>query len=363
MANSVEFNLPGSSFEEVRKIVHAYSSFATKVGLDEVAKVSGINSTIISKSAKFLVDIGVLSSGAQKVATDLGRKLGRAIEHKVVDDERIYWSDCVKSNEKVSKLITTIRIKGGMTEKAFSDHVLYVSGSKSTSGNKTGARCMTDILVASGLVLEADGKLNEKGKELFERLNTYKSWLLTLKVCDPACGSGAFLNQALSYFIEEHKFVDDIIAELTNTPLRLFDTDLQILENNIFGVDINDESVEIAKLSMWLRTAQPGRKLSDLSNNIKCGNSLIDDPAVAGNKAFNWQKEFPTVFEKGGFDVVIGNPPYVRKQALMEHYPEMCAFFEKNFQAATANYDLYALFMEKCFHLINSFGEISFILP
>jgi len=160
MANSVEFNLPGSSFEEVRKIVHAYSSFSTKVGLDEVAKVSGINSTIISKSAKFLVDIGVLSSGAQKVATDLGRKLGRAIEHKVVDDERIYWSDCVKSNEKVSKLITTIRIKGGMTEKAFSDHVLYVSGSKSTSGNKTGARCMTDILVASGLVLEADGKLN-----------------------------------------------------------------------------------------------------------------------------------------------------------------------------------------------------------
>jgi hypothetical protein len=73
---------------------------------------------------------------------------------------------------------------------------------------------------------KADGKLNEKGKELYERLNTYKSWLLTVKVCDPACGSGAFLNQALSYFIEEHKFVDDIIAELTNTPLRLFDTDL-----------------------------------------------------------------------------------------------------------------------------------------
>ena len=160
---------------------------------------------------------------------------------------------------------------------------------------------------------KADGKLNEKGKELFERLNTYKSWLLTLKVCDPACGSGAFLNQALSFFIEEHKFVDDLIAELTNSPLRLFDTDLQILENNIFGVDINEESIEIAKLSLWLRTAQSGRKLSDLSNNIKCGNSLIDDPAVAGDKAFIWQEEFPEVFEKGGFDVVIGNPPYGAK--------------------------------------------------
>ncbi len=201
---------------------------------------------------------------------------------------------------------------------------------------------------------KADGKLNEKGKELYERLNTYKSWLLTVKVCDPACGSGAFLNQALSYFIEEHKFVDDIIAELTNTPLRLFDTDLQILENNIFGVDINDESVEIAKLSMWLRTAQPGRKLSDLSNNIKCGNSLIDDPAIAGDKAFNWEKEFPTVFEKGGFDVVIGNPPYgadlskADKEYLKIKFPKI--------DSSTPN--SYAYFMGLAYNLSNVIGYI-----
>jgi type I restriction-modification system DNA methylase subunit len=208
---------------------------------------------------------------------------------------------------------------------------------------------------------KADGKLNEKGKELFERLNTYKSWLLTLKVCDPACGSGAFLNQALSYFIEEHKFVDDIIAELTNTPLRLFDTDLQILENNIFGVDINDESVEIAKLSMWLRTAQPGRKLSDLSNNIKCGNSLIDDPAVAGDKAFNWQKEFPTVFEKGGFDVVIGNPPYVLCQP--SNTDEKTLRHYKSFEVASYKIDLFHLFFEKSINNLNEKGILGFITP
>ena len=207
---------------------------------------------------------------------------------------------------------------------------------------------------------KADGKLNEKGKELFERLNTYKSWLLTLKVCDPACGSGAFLNQALSYFIEEHKFVDDIIAELTNTPLRLFDTDLQILENNIFGVDINEESVEIAKLSMWLRTAQPGRKLSDLSNNIKCGNSLIDDVEVAGEKAFNWEKEFPAVFEKGGFDVVIGNPPYVRMQNIDINSR---VYFSHKYTTAYQNYDLYVLFTEKIPALINSNGRAGYIMP
>ena len=101
---------------------------------------------------------------------------------------------------------------------------------------------------------KADGKLNTKGQALFETLKNYKEWLLTLKIVDPACGSGAFLNQAVNFLVDEHKFIDDVIAELTNTPLRLFDTDIAILENNIYGVDINEESIEIAKLSLWLRT-------------------------------------------------------------------------------------------------------------
>ncbi len=142
------------------------------------------------------------------------------------------------------------------------------------------------------------GNLSAKGKKLYQKLSDYKDWLLSLKVVDPACGSGAFLNQALNFLIQEHKNIDDIIAELTNTALRLFDTEKSILENNLFGVDINEESVEIAKLSLWLRTAQKGRKLSVLSNNIKCGNSLIDDHEVAGDKAFNWNKEFPQVFRE-----------------------------------------------------------------
>jgi len=66
---------------------------------------------------------------------------------------------------------------------------------------------------------------------------------------------------------------------------------------------------------------------------------------------------------KGGFDVVIGNPPYVRKQGLVESYPEMCAFYEKNYQSATANYDIYALFMERSFDLIGQTGVVSYILP
>ena len=147
-------------------------------------------------------------------------------------------------------------------------------------------------------IINKNGKVSAKGKKLFETLQAYKDWLFNLKIVDPACGSGAFLNQALNFLIIEHQQIDDIIAELTGEKLRLFDTDKTILEKNLYGVDINDESVEIAKLSLWLRTTQKGRKLSNLNNNIKCGNSLIDDPEVAGEKAFNWQNEFPQIFRK-----------------------------------------------------------------
>lgn len=151
-----------------------------------------------------------------------------------------------------------------------------------------------------------NGKISVAGKKLFETLQAYKDWLFSLKIVDPACGSGAFLNQALNFLINEHQQIDDIIAELTGEKLRLFDTDKTILEKNLYGVDINDESVEIAKLSLWLRTAQKGRKLSNLNKNIKCGNSLL-------TSEFNWHNEFPEIMKDGGFDVVIGNPPYIKE--------------------------------------------------
>jgi len=154
--------------------------------------------------------------------------------------------------------------------------------------------------------LKKDGTLTIKGKKLFKTLTEYKNWLTELKIIDPACGSGAFLNQSLNFLIEEHEKIDDIIADLTNSPLRLFDTDKNILENNLFGVDINEESTEIAQLSLWLRTAKKNRKLSKLNNNIKCGNSLLASE-------FDWDKEFPEIMRNGGFDVVIGNPPYIKE--------------------------------------------------
>src|SRR5690554_13046 len=129
----------------------------------------------------------------------------------------------------------------------------------------------------------AKGRKNRKKgtiKTLNDKLTNYRNWLLTLTILDPACGSGAFLNQALDFLITEHRKIDDLRAQLFGSGLVFSDITTDILEKNIYGVDLNEESVEIAKLSLWLRTAQKGRKLNTLSKNIKCGNSVVDNSSV-----------------------------------------------------------------------------------
>ena len=207
------------------------------------------------------------------------------------------------------------------------------------------------------------GRQKKTIQELDTKLDVYRDWLLSLTICDPACGSGAFLNQALDYLIAEHRYVDELESKLLGQSIVFKDIGDHILERNIYGVDINEESVEIARLSLWLRTATKGRKLNDLSGNIKCGNSLIDDPAVAGAKAFDWKKEFPAVFAKGGFDVVIGNPPYLRVQGLRENFEKESKFFEKEFKSATGRFDIYVLFIERALRLIAPIGKACYILP
>ena len=154
-----------------------------------------------------------------------------------------------------------------------------------------------------------DKKRQQKTKlALLQKLENYRKWLHQITIIDPACGSGAFLNEALNFLIKEHKYIDELDSKLDKkygTYGLEFNIKNSILENNLFGVDLNEESVEIAKLSLWLRTAEPNRKLNDLSHNIKCGNSLIDDPEIAGDKAFHWEKEFPQIFkEKKAFHLV-----------------------------------------------------------
>ena len=213
--------------------------------------------------------------------------------------------------------------------------------------NTVGKLCeekKTQLNITDGRFAQA-GKRTEKG---IADLQAYRDWLFNLKICDPACGSGAFLNQALDFLIKEHQYLDELTAQYHKSTIVLSDIETQILENNLYGVDINEESVEIARLSLWLRTAERGRKLTSLNHNIKCGNSLIDDPEIAGKKAFNWQIEFPSVFNNGGFDAVIGNPPYVRAELL----GEFREFFSQNYQVFHSASDLFAYFYELGSNLI-----------
>lgn len=141
----------------------------------------------------------------------------------------------------------------------------------------------------------------------------YREAVRNIKIIDPACGSGAFLITAFEFLLNYNKYLDDKIFDLVGTSDLFSDRTKEILQNNIFGVDLNKESVEITKLSLWLKTADKNKTLASLESNIKCGNSLIDDPEIAGNLAFNWEKEFPEIFANGGFDIVVGNPPYVKE--------------------------------------------------
>lgn len=251
----------------------------------------------------------------------------------------------------ITKYIVDNTIGKLCTEKKEEMKLLDEDYISATSTPSTGSGAFGSLASAKS------GHSKTKKKDLLDKLTDYRNWLLDLTICDPACGSGAFLNQALEFLIAEHRYVDELQAKLLGDSLILSDIENSILERNIYGVDLNDESVEIAKLSLWLRTAQKGRKLNSLNNNIKCGNSLIDDPAVAGDKAFSWEKEFPEVFAKGGFDVVIGNPPYGAKLDSKDWLKNK--FSETSF----GTIDSYKYFVQLGIDCLKNHGVISYIMP
>lgn len=201
---------------------------------------------------------------------------------------------------------------------------------------------------------------SEKTIKHIEFWENYKEKLKNIKVLDPACGSGAFLNQAFDYLLFEGIEVNKALA-LLREYYSFEDLSVGILKDNIFGVDLNGESVEITKLSLWLKTAKKTDPLTSLDNNIRCGNSLIDDESVVGEKAFKWEVEFKDIMDNGGFDIVIGNPPYVFARETISNNEKN--YLTKNYKSADYQLNTFSLFIEKSINLLKNKNYLGFVIP
>jgi type I restriction-modification system DNA methylase subunit len=215
-----------------------------------------------------------------------------------------------------------------------------------------------------------------------------------LRILDPACGSGSFLIGAYNFLLKWHldyynnlkdkKRLKDIIYEVKKDEWHLTVKEKKhILLNNIYGVDIDHQAVEVTKLSLLLKVLEGENKdvleaqqklfkeraLPDLDNNIKCGNSLIgqkiykdeydfDNEDIQRINPFDWEADFSKIMNNNKFDVVIGNPPYIRNTSLNTVDKE---FFKKNYSSSYKQYDIFVLFFELGMTLLNETGYLGFI--
>jgi len=205
-------------------------------------------------------------------------------------------------------------------------------------------------------VYELDSLAKAPKAALVKFWEAWQDELATLRILDPACGSGAFLVEAFDQLHVIYQHSNDRLHELRGHR-SLFDLDKRILENNLYGVDLNDEAIEICRLSLWIKTAERGKALTSLDHSIRVGNSVVADPSVHP-KALDWQRAFPEVFKQGGFDVVVGNPPYVRQEWLSDYKP----YLQSAYKAYHGMADLYVYFYELGLRVLKPGGLLSFIV-
>ena len=183
--------------------------------------------------------------------------------------------------------------------------------------------------------------------------------LQKIKILDPACGSGSFLVAAMNFLIKKYE-------EFGAKPDGYLK--IQILQNNVYGVDLDQQAVELARLNLLLNTFDEQIKLPGLDHNIKNGNSLISgtDEEMKkefgknwrDKKPFNWQEEFPEVSKQGGFDVIIGNPPYIKEFVNKSAFDGL-----HNSPYYQGKMDLWTMFACVSIDLLKNSGIMGFIAP
>ncbi|MBU1245409.1 MAG: N-6 DNA methylase, partial [Nanoarchaeota archaeon] len=275
-----------------------------------------------------------------------------------------------------------VNILGHIFEQSISD-IEDLKTDKSSRRKKEGIfytpEYITDYICRNTIITYLSKKginsVPELIKEYAENIEELEEKFKAIKILDPACGSGAFLIKATDIMLEIFRAIQEFkqsegeyeakkgLKKKSNAKgqlvLEKWNEEAEareIIENSIHGVDINEESVEITKLSLFLKMARKNRKLTDLSNNIKQGNSLINDSEVAGDLAFDWDKEFPFKF-----DVVIGNPPYVFAREKVSQ--EEKDYYKKYYDSADYQVNTYLLFIEKTISLLKDNGTYGLIVP
>ena len=185
-----------------------------------------------------------------------------------------------------------------------------------------------------------------------------------VRIVDPACGSGSFLiriyKELEDYWKKKLKIDESGLMQTRFDAENLenvYTLKTEILKNNIFGVDLDPKAVEIAQLNLLLQISERGHKLPLLQSNIKIGNSLIDDFSISG-KAFKWEEQFPEIMKEGGFDIVIGNPPYGAELSEMER-----EFILDKYPANRNNSDTAIAFINRSYLLLQHNGYLGLIVP
>ena len=154
-----EFKLPGSSYQEVSKIIQGYAALGKPVSLGDVSKtIGGMDPTTISRNTGFLVAVGILEGGRNKAPTPLGTSLGNALMHEQDEEIKRLFAEIVAENEFLKGIVSAIRIRKGMDDNALRSHIAYSAGAKKGNSTTAGSGTLIEILQTSGAIKPEDGK-------------------------------------------------------------------------------------------------------------------------------------------------------------------------------------------------------------